>query len=236
MHNSSAPHSDIRLFTGFACLATVSLLSTNVLAQSTTPTRNPFQTGAALQNSIGNEIVQRQSEILRVDTTTSQLESRISRIERQLLSTYNYPAMTIAEAEAALTLAVAQHDEMQNQAGEPTTVQLATAQLAIARAEGQLQIARVSRAENLILSKLDVITAEREFLLKGREYAFQQRLAAKGHTRLEALTELQLGIDAAQQKLELMRLRLETLRKLGGMSGPDIEKDAPLPPPTSKSR
>ena len=233
MHNPVMSQVAIPLFTGFACLAAVSLLSTNVLAQTTSPIRNPLQTGTELRNRIGNETVQRQSEIIRVDAVTSELETRISRIERQLLSTHTYPAMTIHEAEAALILAVAQHDEIQNQVGEPSKIQLATAQLAIARAEGQLQIARALRVETLILSELDVIMAEREVLIKSREYSLRQRLVAKGHATSLTLTEYQLEIDAANKKLGLMRLRLETQRKLGKIPEPNIRKDAPSPPPAA---
>ncbi len=81
--------------------------------------RDRLQGTLDVQNArIGEQRVQRQTEVLRLEDVMRSLEERLNRMERQWLAVSPLPSMTIAEAEAALQLAEAQlaestqlHDE-----------------------------------------------------------------------------------------------------------------------------
>ena len=175
---------------------------------------NASQNTQDLQSRIRGETVQRQSEFLRVDTTSSQLAKRVSTLEGRLLLTRTYPTITIREANAALDLARAQSRELRSQPVKPSDVQIAEEQLAISRAESQLAITLALQKERLLLCELNVLDAERELLRTTNFYALQERLAARGITTPQALAEDKMTLNFSQKKLELMRLRLVTQQTL----------------------
>ena len=175
---------------------------------------NASQNTEDLQSRIRGETVQRQSEFLRVDTTSSQLAKRVSTLEGRLLLTRTYPTITIREANAALDLARAQSRELRSQPVKPSDVQIAEEQLAISRAESQLAIAVALQKERLLLCELNVLDAERELLRTTNFYALQERLAARGITTPQALAEDKMTLNFSQKRLELMRLRLVTQQTL----------------------
>jgi len=175
---------------------------------------NTSQNPSNLLSRIRGETVQRQAELLRVDTTSAKLASRVSKLEGRLLSTVTCPTITTREAKAALNLARAQSHELHSQPGKPSEVQIAMEQLAISRAESQLVIALALQKENLLLCELDVIDAERELLRTSKILALQERLVARGLTPTEALAEDKLLVNIARKRLEVMRLRLETQQSL----------------------
>ncbi len=63
---------------------------------------------AVLDAQIGNQQVQRQTEIMRLERMLRQFESRVIRLERQLMSVSRLPTITMAEAKAGVEFAEVQ--------------------------------------------------------------------------------------------------------------------------------
>jgi hypothetical protein len=234
MRPAHKQHQVTIFFTGLPICVFLGFHTTASYGQINAAAENTLQSQTILQNRIGGETVQRQSEILRMDTTATQLESRISKLERQLLSTHSYPALTTAEAKAALALAIAQNIEIRSLPSKPTQVQIATGRLAVTRAESQLAIALALQKESMIFCELDIIAAERELLRTSKYFEMQQRLIAKGRTTSRGLAENKFAVTAAQRKVDLMRLRLKTLQTLEGITDSETD-DEPREPPASSN-
>ena len=100
--------------------------------QTTAEIENNQKFNEILQSRLGAVTVQRQSETLRLDTTTADIESRLQKLERTLLSRQTYPVMTTGEAEAALAVASARPNR--NHPGKPSDLETAIQQLAMIRA------------------------------------------------------------------------------------------------------
>jgi len=147
---------------------------------------------------------------------------------------HSYPALTTAEAKAALALAIAQNIEIRSLPSKPTQVQIATGRLAVTRAESQLAIALALQKESMIFCELDIIAAERELLRTSKYFEMQQRLIAKGRTTSRGLAENKFAVTAAQRKVDLMRLRLKTLQTLEGITDSETD-DGPREPPASSN-
>ena len=132
--------------------------------QTTAEIENNQKFNEILQSRLGAVTVQRQSETLRIDTATADIESRLQKLERTLLSRQTYPAMTTGEAEAALAVAKARGQKLRNHPGKPSDLETAIQQLAMIRAENQLLISRALQEENRVLCEIDIIEAERRLL------------------------------------------------------------------------
>ena len=194
--------------------------------QTTAEIENNQKFNEILQSRLGAVTVQRQSETLRIDTTTADIESRLQKLERTLLSRQTYPAMTTGEAEAALAVAKARGQKLRNHPGKPSDLETAIQQLAMIRAENQLLISRALQEENRLLCEIDIIEAERRLLQAKRELELQQRLVAKGLTTTAAISEEVLSVSVAQKKLELLRIRLKVLISIDNPETvPGTEKD-----------
>ncbi|MDB4749280.1 hypothetical protein OAF83_00095 [Rubripirellula sp.] len=186
-----------------------------------------------IQNRIHGETVQRQADVFSIVTTTTKLESRISRVERMLLSSRSYPSISAREAKAALNLALAEQNELLNQPTKPSEVQIAAVLLAVTRAESRLTTTLAIQKETMLLCQLDVIEAELEFLQLSKKVEMQQRLVARGLKTSEPLAQQKMAVAAAQKKLELMRLRQETQQTLQGGSNAKLEGGASQPSDSS---
>lgn len=180
---------------------------------------------AVLNAQIGNQQVQRQTEVMRLDRMLRQFESRVVRLERQVMSVSRLPTITIAEAKAGIEFANAQLRESEDlyKKGEITEVGLAADRLALARAQGQFDTAESAHKESLLQLELDVIFAERELLEQTNENSQLERLVAKGYASSSGLAYRKLDVDLAEKQLLRARLRLETLRKSAGESDPPDE-------------
>ena len=197
--------------------------------QTQTESENFQQDQIRIENTILGETAQRRSDILSMSTITSNLDTRLSRLERILLSTNPYTGIGTKEARAALKLAVAKRNEFRKRPSEPSEVELAAAELSVARAESQLTITLATQREKLLLCQLDIIEAELALLQTRKKLELQQRLIARGLSTSEILTQQKLAMNAAEKKLELMRIRHETQRILQRVPNTETEDDSKKP-------
>jgi hypothetical protein len=188
------------------------------------PVRDAFNAQGA---AIGGQQVQRQAEVSRLDRILDGFESRMTRLERQLLGATRMPMITIAEAEASVAFAQAQlraSERLQEQ-GEATELRLAADRLAVARAQGQFHSAKTAHADSLIVLELEVLHAERRLLRENQEQKSLERFVAKGYTSSDGLRLHLLDVSLAEKQLQLARLRLESQKKSAASSEPESEHD-----------
>jgi hypothetical protein len=209
----------------------VLVLPSPAIAQRTTPPS--FGSNLDVTRSrIGDERVQRQTEVLRMERLLEGIDSRVVRLERQQLRSGRLPAITIAEAEAAVEFAKAQlqESEDQHERGDASKVDVAGDRLALARAQGQLDSAKAAHEENLLSLELDEVYAERQLFELRREKALTEKLAAKGYTTPDALHLLILNEKLAEKELQLVKLRLQTQRKAAGQDSTSDSATDDSPP------
>ncbi len=204
-------------------------------AQRFTPP--PFGSNLDLNRSrIGDERVQRQSEVMRLERLLDAFEMRVTRLERHQMRSSQMPAVTIAEAEAAVEFAKTQlkESEYRLQRGEATEVDVAADKLALTRAKGQLDAAGAAYQENILVLEMDVVYAQRQLLQLRQQKELAERLTAKGYTSSDALKYLILDEQLAEKELRLANLRLETQRKAAGEGRAEEKKtnevSVPSPP------
>jgi hypothetical protein len=176
---------------------------------------------------IDEQRVNRQTEVARLERIIDAFESRVTRLERQLLVASRMPAITVAEAEAAVQFAAAQlrESEQLHKQGEASDVRLAGDRLAVARAQGQIDAVTAAHADNLISLELDVLYAEYNLFEQNREKSQLERIAAKGYMPSSGLKTILLGVGLAEKQLQLARLRLETQRRFVASDKPAAEKE-----------
>ena len=63
------------------------------------------------RSNISDQRVSRQAEVMRLEQIIRRLESRVTRLERQLMGPNYFPTISIMEAEAALDFATAQFQQ-----------------------------------------------------------------------------------------------------------------------------
>ena len=211
-------------------LATLTVLVLLFPSAATAQRFTPPSFGSNLdvtRSGIGDERVQRQTEVMRIEKLMEGIDSRVIRLERQQLRSGRLPAITIDEAEAGVEFAKAQlqESEYQFERGEASKVQVAGDRLALARAQGQLDSAKAAHEENLLTLELDEVYAERQLFQLRREKALAQKLAAKGYTSSDALHLLLLNEKLAEKELQMVKLRLQTQRKAAGQDSPT---DSPI--------
>jgi hypothetical protein len=205
-----------------------------VRAQRFTPP--PFGSNLDLNRSrIGDERVQRQSEVMRLQRLLDAFETRVTRLERHQMRSSQMPAVTIAEAEATVEFAKTQlkESEYRLERGEVTEVDVAADKLALTRAQGQLDAASAAYQENILVLEMDVVYAQRQLLKLRQEKELAERLTAKGYTSSDALKNLILDEELAEKELRLAKLRLETQRKAAGVGTAEKksnETSVPSPP------
>ena len=123
-----------------AIVAVIGLGSREALGQTLPRLRNGrLQDAFNVQGArIDEQRVQRQTEVERLERIIERFESRVTRLERQLLVTSRLPGITIAEAEASVQFSDARlrESEQLQKKGEITKVRLSGDQLAVARAQG----------------------------------------------------------------------------------------------------
>jgi hypothetical protein len=211
----------------------IALLSIAFLALHATAQAPPFGGNLDVTRSrIGDERVQRQSEVSRLEDLLESFEARLIRMERQQLRASQLPAITVAESEATLAFAKAQlkESEYRLQRGDATEAQVAYDRLALVRAQGQLDAATYAHQETMLMLQMDVVYAERQLLSVRAEREVTERLAAKGHVSSKALQALILNDSLAAKELQLAKLRLQIHEKAGEKRPPA----APEPMPSSE--
>lgn len=206
--------------------------STTCQAQAQIELENIRQNRIGIESRIIDEAVQRTSDIRAVATTTSDLSDRISRLERMLLSARPYAGISVKEARAAFNLAMAERNELRKRPTKPSEVEVAAAELSVARAESQLTITLATQREELLLCQLDVIEAELALLQISKNVELQERLIARGIKTSEIFIQQKMALSAAEKRLELMRVRYQTQRVLQGIS---TKEPAPQPEPSADS-
>jgi hypothetical protein len=175
-----------------------------------------------LQSRIADQRVQRQTEIMRLERMIEEMDSRLIRLERQQMRAARLPAISVAEAEAVLDFAQAKLEASESllDSGKVDPVQVASDRLALVRAEGQLNAAKAAQEESLLLMELDVVYAESQLMELRREKEVTQRLAAKGYTSSDRLQHLLMKEQLAEKELQLVKLRLQTQKKVAGHDAP----------------
>lgn len=178
---------------------------------------------------IAEQRVQRQTEIMRLEGILDDFGDRMERMERQMLSMSQLPAITIAEAEAALQYAQIQlkDSEQRHAEGELTDLALARHRLELARAKGQLDTAKVAHADRLILLELDVLYAQRQLMELNQQQRQLERLVAKGYSSSEGLKRRAYDIAMTEKQLARAQLRLTAEKKAAGDQPPEQLLDAP---------
>jgi hypothetical protein len=190
--------------------------------------QGPLQGAFNVQGArIDEQRVNRQTEVARLERIIDAFESRVTRLERQLLVASRMPAITVAEAEAGVQFAIAQLRESAqlHKQGEATDVRLAGDRLAVARAQGQLDAATAAHADNLVRLELDVLYAEQILFKQNREKSQLERIVAKGYMSSSGLKNSLLGVGLAEKQLQLARLRLETQQKFAASDKPAADKE-----------
>ncbi len=180
------------------------------------------------RSRVSDERVQRQTEVMRLERMLESFETRMIRLERQRIRDSRMPAMTIAEAEATLKYAEAQLEETTYQLdrGEASKADVARDQLAVIRAQGQLDTAKAAQQESLLITEIDVAYAERRLLEAQQELQLTQRFAAKGYTTSDKLRMLVVEEKLARKELDLYRVRLAAQKKSAGVSQESVDKDS----------
>jgi hypothetical protein len=180
---------------------------------------------AVVRAAISEQKVLRQTEVIRLERLIDQLQTRMMRLERQSFASTRFPAITVTEAEAALEYAEAQLQESERltEQGEATKTRIASDQLAVARARGQLLVANAAHTENLIVLELDVIDAQRRCIEESQRMVQLERLVAKGYASADGLQLRKLDFDRAKKELQLARLRLETQQQASSDAEPTLE-------------
>ena len=166
-----------------------------------------------LQSRIGDQRVQRQTEIMRLERMMEEMDSRLIRLERQQLRAARLPAITVAEAEAVVEFAQTRLDASQFlfESGKGDQVQVASDRLALVRAQGQLDAAKAAQQENLLLMELEVAYAQDKLLDLKRERELTQRLAAKQAPHRTLTMVWPVPLTAATKPLILSNMCLMTL-------------------------
>ena len=176
---------------------------------------------------IDEQRVQRQTEVIRLEQIIDRFQSRVTRLERQMLSMTRLPVISIAEAQAAVEYADAQlrESEQLHEKGEISDVQIAGDRLEVARAGGQLDAAKAAHADGLIALELDVLYAERHLYEQTQEKSQMERFVAKGYTSSDGLRLRILDVALAEKQLQLARLRLQSLQKSAGEKKSEPKSD-----------
>lgn len=188
--------------------------------------------GLGVQTRISEQRVQRQTEVMRLESMIERLGGRVTRMERQLLTNTRFPALTVSEANAALELAKMRQTETQNQGTPVSKVQFASDRLAMIQAETQLRIAQASEEERRIMLDLDRIYAEREYLDQSRRLEQLERLVAKGYSTSDGLALRRLDVELARKQFELAKLRQETQQQLSQAKPETLNDTNSSSPPT----
>lgn len=195
------------------------IVSLGLLLASQTSAQIPTQIERAqdvTRGRIGEQRVQRQTEILRLEQIIDRLGDRLTRIERSVLFNPQFPAITITESTANLRFAQAQKEAGQARQTEGPESELANAkhELAVIQATGQLEVAKAAHEERLLLLELDVLRANRRLLVATQESEQLERLVARGYVSSEGLKMKQLDQQVAEKEVQLARLRLAAQQKL----------------------
>jgi len=223
MSHAAALCHAIAIFVFFVMQGSVSFGQTQIESE------NARQNRIRIENKIDGETVQRTSDIRSVSTFTSNLDTRISQIERMLLTTNPYTGISAKEAKAALNLAMAKRKELLKRPSKPSEVESAAAELSVARAESQLTITLATQKERMLMCQIDVSEAELKLLQMRKRIEMQQRLLARGLRPSDTFVEQKLAMSAAEKTLELMRVRQETQRILQGLPDAKPDVDPKLP-------
>lgn len=167
------------------------------------------------RSRINTERVLRQVEVGRLEQTLEQLDARVRRLERLMMATGRFPAITVMEAEAELALAetTLRASEEAHASGALSAARLAVDRLAAVRARAQLEMAKAAQQDRLIELELDVIHAERQLLNETQRLKGLERTLARGYGSPDRRQLLRLEIDRAQKELDRAKARLQSQQR-----------------------
>lgn len=204
--------------------------SATAFAQQSNTTKNriprtKLHSGLSSQQSrSGEQRVQRQAEILRLEQIIDDLRDRIERLERFHNSSNRLPMITVAEAQANLEYAEAQRTKApaeEENAGGAAHVQDAKDRIAIVQARGQLAMAKAASQEAILAMELEVLYYQRRYTSTSVALKQLERLAARGLTSTEGLQTKMMDLQTAEKELQLAQLRLKTQQTLAALKTPE---------------
>ncbi len=207
----------IQLIVFLACLCLPE--NTAVSQTSSQLSRDQLRGTLDIQNAkIGEQRVQRQTEISRLEELLRTTEDRLTRLERRVSATSQAPLITIAEAEAevAFTLAQLQESERLHTEGKITDVALARHRLDHVQAEAQLDTSKFTHADRLIALEMEVLYFERTLDEQMRQQRHLERLVAKGYSSSDSLKNAAYDVAIAGKQVKQARLRLAIQRRATG--------------------
>ena len=177
-----------------------------------------------LGSRISGERTTRQVEVLRLQESLDQLQSRVQRLERQTLSGGAFPAFTIEEAEAELALVEARLQDRQQ--GAESAVQLAADRLQLVRARSQLTLARAAYVDRRLALETEVADARRKLIEESQQEQQLQRLLAKGYASAEGWELQQIDVEVAKKLLLRAQARLAVYQQLDDSESPETTQPA----------
>ena len=164
-----------------------------------------------VRRRIGDQRVSRQTEVARLDQIIERLQERVTRLERQLMGSNQFPAISMVEAKAVLDFAEAQlkESERQRQDGAATETQVAGHRLSLVRARAQVEFAKAAHLDRTFSLELDVLHAERRLADATTKQKQLKQLVAKGYASSKSLQLRQLEVEQAHKTLLRARTRLQ---------------------------
>lgn len=170
------------------------------------------------RNRTTEQRVARQVEVIRLEKMIEHLQSRVTWLERQLLGTNQFPAITVLEAQATLQFAEAQlkATEQLQEKGAASETQVAGDQLAVVRARGQLAVAKAAQADRTVALEIEVTRAQRRLAEETQKQEQLQKLVVRGYGSEDGLRLQESAVELAQQELQRAQGRLALQHEIGG--------------------
>lgn len=203
--------------------------------------RDRLQGTFDIQNAqIGEQRVQRQTEISRLEEALRTIEDRLTRLERKAATSSPLPLITMAEANAGVEFAIAQlrESERLHTEGKITDVLLAQHRLEHVRAVEQRETSKFAHADRLIALEMEVLYCEQALEEQTQHQRHLERLVAKGYSSSDGLKQIAYDVAIANKQVQQARFRLAIQQRSSGDLNPKtlLESDSStgqrLPSPT----
>lgn len=181
-----------------------------------------------LGSRISGERSTRTVEVMRLEQSIGELQTRVQRLERQMVAGPRLPAFTIDESEAELAYAEAQLAASQRdvEAGDASEVDVAANRVKVVRARSQLLIAKAAYADRLLELESELALARRELSQASKDQQQLERLAAKGYTSSDSLDLKQIDVEIAKNAVLRLQSRLELFRNLNTESESESDSES----------
>ena len=207
--------------------------------------RDRLQGTFDIQNAqIGEQRVQRQTEISRLEEALRIIEDRLARLERKAATSSPLPLITMAEANAGVEFATAQlrESERLHTEGKITDVLLAQHRLDHVQALEQRERSKFAHADRLIALEMEVLYCEQVLEEQKQQQRHLERLVAKGYSSSDSLKQIAYDVAIANKQVQQARFRLAIQQHASEELNPKmlLESDPstgrPLPSPTPATK